>query len=92
MSDDQRGFKAFQSEWESESAYLFMPDGERKAAFLRVFNDQGGLIRIDLQVAENERSGSAEHFQLVVGQEELMRRLVEPQELPGDSPELPDSN
>lgn len=90
MSDDQAGFKAFQGEWEAESSILFTPEGERKAAHLRVCKGKGGLVHIDLQIAENQRTGPAEHFQIVVGQAELMRRLSDPQEMP--PPESPASN
>jgi hypothetical protein len=79
--DDQAKFKALTSEHEIESAWLVGEGRESKPKLIRVFNDQGGLVRIAISpmVGDDE-----EELQLVVGQEQLMRRLADPQDaLPG---------
>jgi hypothetical protein len=81
MNDYQAEFKAFQGEWESESAYLVWPE-ETRVTHLRVFKDKGGLVRLDLQVVERGASERPEHVQIVVGQSQLMRRLADPQDVP----------
>jgi bifunctional ADP-heptose synthase (sugar kinase/adenylyltransferase) len=78
MTDDSAKFKATMGEWEAESAYL-LQSGETKMTKLRVFSDRPGLVRLDLQIVKDGDPGPAEHVQIVVGQEGLMKRLVEPQ-------------
>lgn len=73
------GFRAFQDEWEAESAYWVTPEAARPGQ-LRVFKDKGGLIRIDIQLAEDDRQGPAEHVQIVVGQQNLLKRASDPQD------------
>lgn len=70
-------FKAFQAEHGAESAYLVYPD-RTDLAFVRVFKEKGGLVRLDFQIAENDRKGPATHVQVVVGRDELSRLLADP--------------
>jgi hypothetical protein len=80
VSDDQHeGFKAFQAEFGAESAIIVYPDSSH-AAFIRVFKDQGGAVRLDLQIARNDGQRPAEHVQIKVGRQQLMRLLEDPQD------------
>jgi hypothetical protein len=75
--DDQAKFKALTSEHEIESAYLVGHHRETKPKLIRVFDDQGGLVRICISPMAGD---DEEELQLVVGQQQLMRRLAEPQD------------
>lgn len=74
--DDNAKFKALTSEHEIESAWLVGQNRESKIKLIRVFKDQGGLVRIAITAAAGD---DEEELQLVVGQEQLMRRLADPQ-------------
>lgn len=82
MADEyQSRFKALQSEFEAESVYLLTPT-ETNVGHVRVFNDKGGLVRLDIQVVKDGETSPSEHVQIIVGQSSLMRRLAQPQGYP----------
>lgn len=76
--DDRAKFKALASEYEIESAWLVGPHRESKVKLIRVFSDQGGLVRIAISPMDGD---DEEELQLVVGQQQLMRRLADPQDV-----------
>jgi hypothetical protein len=79
--DDDAKFKALTSEHEVESAWLVGKDREPKIKLIRVFNDEGGLVRIAISPMAGDEE---EELQLVVGRQQLIRRLADPQDALGD--------
>jgi hypothetical protein len=78
--DEHEQFKAFQAEFGAESAFIVYPD-KTEAAFVRVFKDDGGLVRLGFQLARNSPDAPAQQpFQIAVGREQLMRLPADPQD------------
>jgi hypothetical protein len=77
--DEDAKFKALISEHEIEGAWLVGQNRESKVKLIRVFNDKGGLVRICIAPMTGD---DEEELQLIVGQQQLMRRLADPQDVP----------
>lgn len=73
--DDQAKYEALKGEHEVEPAQLLRKGEEAKVVYLRVFKDEGGLIRL---VIDEEPGGPS--LQLVTGRKELIARLEDPQD------------
>jgi hypothetical protein len=73
-------YEALKGEWEAVPGFLFFgPDTKREVVNVRVFKDQGGLVRLDLS-----RQIGLVPIQLVIGASELQRLIADPQALPED--------
>jgi hypothetical protein len=76
--DDQAKYEALKSEFEAEPAQLVRSGAPAKVVYIRAFQDEGGLVRLDLGTEPEDE----EHLQLVMGREKLMALLADPQQLP----------
>lgn len=73
--DDQAKYEALTSEFETVTASLCRPKQEGVVAYVHVFKDKGGLVRLDVATeAEDDR------LQLVLGARKLQERLADPQD------------
>ncbi len=72
--DDRAKYEALMGEHEIEPGYLLRPDQEAQQVYVRVFNDQGGLVRLDVDGGDE-----GEKLQLLVGAQQLQRRISDPQ-------------
>lgn len=72
--DDQAKYEALKGEFETVPACLLRPGAEAKVVHLRAFKDQGGLVRLDVATEDK-----ADQFQLVVGADDLVGRITDPQ-------------
>ena len=71
--DDQAKYEALKGEHEVVPAKLLRPDQAAETVYVRAFKDQGGLIRLDVDGEGGEK------LQLVVGRDDLQRRISDPQ-------------
>jgi hypothetical protein len=77
---DPHKYEAVNGEWETVPGFLFFgPDAEQEVVNVRVFKEQGDLVRLDVS-----RQIGLVPIQLVIGASALQRLIADPQALHED--------